>query len=138
MYLLPILILIQDFSAQNTVDMRKTRLIYTRIKEEAREIILNTTTKIANKHGFKYNQVRVKSQKTRLGSCSSKKNLNFNWQIAKFPQEVMEYVIKHELAHLKQPNHSIRYWREVEKIDPHYKKHHNWIKENAHRYMSFN
>lgn len=121
--------------------MKAKRLSHSRpsrLREEAKQIILSKTHEIAKKHGFKYNQIRVKSQKTRLGSCSTKKNLNFNWQIAKFPQEVMEYVIKHELAHLKQPNHSPRYWKEVERIDPYYKEHHNWIKENAHRYMSFN
>ena len=107
-------------------------------REEAKEIILSSVNRIAKEHGFEYNQIRIKNQKTRLGSCSTKKNLNFNWQIIKFPKEIMEYVIKHELAHLKQPNHSSKYWAEVEKIDPHYKKHHNWIKENAHNYISFN
>jgi|LakMenE18May11ns_1017448.scaffolds.fasta_scaffold9956053_5 predicted metal-dependent hydrolase len=117
--------------------MAERTRIYKRIKDEAKEIIVSTTSKLAVEHGFKFNQIRVKNQKTRLGSCSTKKNLNFNWQIAKFPQPVMEYVIKHELAHLKQPNHSNRYWKVVESIDPNYKTHHQWIKENAHKYMSF-
>jgi predicted metal-dependent hydrolase len=143
MYFLPILLSkIHDFTAQNVyIDdifiMKRKKLVYTRLKDEAKDIIVSTVDKIAREHGFKYNQIRVKNQKTRLGSCSTKKNLNFNWQIAKFPQEVMEYVVKHELAHLRHPNHSNRYWREVERIDPQYKKHHNWIKEHAYKYMSF-
>ena len=143
MFFSPILILIQSHPAHRYIDkysedMKAKRLSHSRIRDEAKQIILSRTDEIARKHGFKYNQIRVKSHNTRLGSCSTKKNLNFNWHIAKFPQPVMEYVIKHELAHLKQPNHSSKYWREVEKIDPQYKQHHNWIKENAHRYLSFN
>ena len=105
-------------------------------KEIARNIITTAVDSIAKRHGYAYNRIAIRNQKTRLGSCSSKKNLNFNWQIIKFPKSIMEYVIKHELAHLAQPNHSRYFWKELEKIDPNYKKHHDWVMENAHKYIS--
>jgi predicted metal-dependent hydrolase len=113
----------------------KSNKTYYKNREYAREIIVKTVDNIALKHGFAYNRIAIKNQKTRLGSCSTKKNLNFNWQIIKFPRPIMEYVIKHELAHLNEPNHSQRYWSEVGKIDRSYKRHHAWIKENAHKYI---
>ncbi|TXI32197.1 MAG: M48 family peptidase [Niabella sp.] len=113
----------------------KSRKNYLQNREYARKIIVRTVDDIAKKHGFSYNKIAIKNQKTRLGSCSSKKNLNFNWQIIKFPKPIMEYVIKHELAHLNEPNHSERYWLEVQKIDRSYRKHHEWIRENAYKYI---
>ncbi len=100
-------------------------------------LIKEAVSKIADIHGYKFNRIFIKNQKTRLGSCSSNKNLNFNWQICKFPGEVMEYIIKHELAHLVHQNHKKEFWSEVEKIDPNYKEHHKWIKLNAHKYLKF-
>lgn len=117
------------------VNRMKSKNNYHKHKEYAREIIVKTVDNIAQKHGFSYNRIAIKNQKTRLGSCSTKKNLNFNWQIIKFPKPIMEYVIKHELAHLNEPNHSDRYWFEVQKIDRAYKRHHAWIKENAYKYI---
>ncbi len=113
--------------------MRKTQ--YYKNKDLAREVIVSNVEKIAQLHGYKYNRIAIRNQRTRLGSCSSKKNLNFNWQIIKFPKKIMEYIIKHELAHLTHQNHSEHYWKEVSRIDPQYRSHHKWIRENAHRYI---
>ena len=69
-----------------------------------------------------FNMVRIKNVKTIWGSCSSKKNLNFNFKLFFLPEALIDYVFVHELAHLKHMNHSKVFWSEVEKQIPDYKK----------------
>lgn len=69
-----------------------------------------------------FNMVRIKNVKTIWGSCSSKKNLNFNFKLFFLPEALIDYVFVHELAHLKHMNHSKDFWSEVEKQIPDYKK----------------
>ncbi len=106
-------------------------------REYARSIITKKVNSLCVKYGYTYNRIAIKNTKTRLGSCSSKKNLNFNWQIIKFPEPVMNYVIIHEVAHLKYQNHKKEFWNEVERMDSDYKKHHKWIKQNSNKYIKF-
>jgi len=75
--------------------------------------------------------IKMKKQKARWGSCSSKKNLNFNWKIIMAPEHVINYLILHEVAHLKHPNHSKKFYREISKIMPDYKKQIEWLKING-------
>lgn len=82
----------------------------------AKHIIPQRTEELAKLHGFKYNNIRVKEVSSIWGSCSSKKNLNFNWKLILVEPEVMDYVIIHELAHLREMNHSERFWSIVEGI----------------------
>lgn len=81
--------------------------------------------------GVKVNRIHIKDQKTRWGSCSSKKNVNLNWRLILAPQEVMDYVIIHELCHLIEMNHSRAFWELVESICPDYRERKQWLKENA-------
>lgn len=81
--------------------------------------------------GVQANTIRIKDQKTRWGSCSSKGNINLNWRLILAPQEVMDYVIIHELCHLKEMNHSKAFWDLVQTHCPDYKKHQQWLKKNA-------
>ena len=69
-----------------------------------------------------FNMVRIKNVKTIWGSCSSKKNLNFNFKLFFLPEALIDYVFVHELAHLKHMNNSKAFWSEVEKQIPDYKK----------------
>ena len=73
-------------------------------------------------YGFSFNKITVKNQKSRWGSCSRKKNLNFNYKIALIPQELSDYVIVHELCHLKELNHSQEFWNLVRITIPDYSK----------------
>ena len=80
---------------------------------------LNDFARQMNVH---FNMVRIKNVKTIWGSCSSKKNLNFNFKLFFLPEALIDYVFVHELAHLKHMNHSKAFWSEVEKQIPDYKK----------------
>ncbi len=93
----------------------------------------NTTTKILNDkfYQFSYKSISIRNQSSRWGSCSSIGRLNFNWRLLLAPKEIAEYVIIHELAHLKQQNHSPSYWKLVEYADPEYKLHRLWLKQKG-------
>lgn len=89
----------------------------------------------ANQMGEAFNGITIKNQKKRWGSCSSARNLNFNWRLMMAPPEVIDYVVVHELCHLKQMNHSKEFWHEVEKVLPDYKVRKRWLDENG-RYLN--
>lgn len=76
-----------------------------------------------------YNTIFVKNQKTRWGSCSKQQNISLNLRIIMAPFEVVDYIIIHELAHLKEMNHSKRFWQVVQDFCPDYKKHLAWLKK---------
>lgn len=81
--------------------------------------------------GVSYNKINVRRQVSRWGSCSSRKNLNFNCLLALVPDYVLDYVVVHELCHLKEMNHSENFWREVECVIPDYKARRNWLRNNG-------
>ncbi len=78
--------------------------------------------------GPKPHKVFIKDQKTRWGSCSSLGNINLNLRLALLPDQLFEYVLVHELCHLKELNHSKTYWELVEHYMPDYKKHRAQLK----------
>ncbi len=71
-------------------------------------------------YNFQYSKVSIKNQKTLWGSCSRRKNLNFNYKIIFLPQRQQDYIIVHEMCHLKEFNHSNKFWALVEKAIPNY------------------
>lgn len=85
----------------------------------------------ANIVGESYERIFIKNQKSRWGSCSSARNLNFNWRLMMAPITVLDYVVVHELCHLKQMNHSKEFWAEVENVLPDYKERKKWLDENG-------
>ena len=102
------------------------------MKEQARQIIEDRVYIFAKEMGVTYNQIRFKRQKTCWGSCSSKKNLNFNYLLIMAPLTIIDYVVIHECAHLIHMNHSAEFWSVVERYYPNYKKAKLWLKKNGH------
>ena len=89
-------------------------------KEEALNFI-SARIDLYNKiYKFDFNKISIRNQKTRWGSCSKKKNLNFNYKILFLPKEAADYIVVHELCHLKEFNHSIKFWNLVAKVIPNY------------------
>jgi len=81
--------------------------------------------------GVQYGRIRIKNLISRWGSCSRKGNLNFNCLLMLTPSEVIDYVVVHELCHLRQPNHSKKFWNEVARILPDYEAPKKWLKDNG-------
>ncbi|UCH51029.1 MAG: M48 family metallopeptidase [Chloroflexota bacterium] len=99
-------------------------------RTEAAKLINERTDKLGSQMGISYKRIVIRGQKTRWGSCSRKKNLSFNWKLIMAPQPVIDYVIIHELAHLKEMNHSKRFWALVAKYCPKWQEHKKWLKQH--------
>jgi predicted metal-dependent hydrolase len=84
---------------------------------------------LAAQHGFVVRRVTVRSQRTRWGSCSRRGTISLNWRLIQTPESVRDYIILHELAHLRQMNHSSRFWQEVERLCPDYRTAERWLKQ---------
>ncbi|NCT55398.1 M48 family metallopeptidase [bacterium] len=78
-----------------------------------------------------FNKITVKRVSSIWGSCSSKQNLNYNYKLAFCPLWVIDYVVAHEVCHLKHKNHSKRFWDLVESLHPKYKTAKKWLNENG-------
>ena len=102
-------------------------------KEQAREIIHRRLAVYSERYGFHFKSIRITSAKTRWGSCSSRATLSFNWRLVMAPLDVVDYVIVHELVHLRIPNHSREFWSSVAGILPEYKIQLTWLKKNQTR-----
>jgi predicted metal-dependent hydrolase len=101
-------------------------------KKAARDQISARVNDYAKKTGLPFNKVKITNAKQRWGSCSARGNLNFAWRLIMAPLSVIDYVIIHELAHLKHQNHSRRYWTTVAVMMPGYRKERQWLKDNGH------
>ncbi|MCI0533439.1 M48 family metallopeptidase [bacterium] len=97
-------------------------------KEAARELILRRIA-IQNTHyGFSWKRIFIKNHSAQWGSCSANKNLNFNYRIVHLPEELVDYIIVHELCHLREMNHSKRFWNLVGKAIPRYEDRERMLK----------
>ena len=100
-------------------------------KKQARAILSERACFYMNKYGFKAEKIRISSARTRWGSCSAKKTLSFTWRLVMAPPEVIDYVVVHELCHLRELNHSPSFWAQVGAILPDYKTNRKWLKHNG-------
>jgi predicted metal-dependent hydrolase len=102
-------------------------------KASFKKIALPRLEYYANNYQLSYNQVRLKTQKTLWGSCSSVNNINLNYLLIGAPISVIDYVIVHELCHSVHKNHSKNFWQLVFSILPNYKASKRWLQDNGHR-----
>ena len=99
------------------------------MRREAGSILPARVSELNEKWGFRYANIAVRNQRTRWGSCSRRGNLSFNWRLVMLPPEVAEYLIFHELAHLKYLDHSPRFWRFVESMCPGFRHSERWLRK---------
>lgn len=93
-------------------------VVYRARKEEARQLVHQRLAYWQGVYPFEIGQVRIKNQRRAWGSCSSKKNLNFNWRLVTLPPELADYVIVHELCHIVHFNHSVHFWALLTSLMP--------------------
>lgn len=106
------------------------------LADKALVVIPEKVKKYALLVGVDYGRITIRNQRTRWGSCSSKGNLNFNCLLMLFPDDVIDYVVVHELCHRKHMNHSAEFYAEVERVFPEYHRCRKWLKENGGLYLS--
>jgi len=86
---------------------------------------------LAAQHGLTVRRVTVRNQRTRWGSCSRRGTVSLNWRLIQTPPFVQEYICLHEILHLREMNHSGRFWREVERACPEYRTAERWLKQHS-------
>ena len=101
------------------------------LREQTRILVTERSDHFATMLGVTYGRITIRAQHTRWGSCSSKGNLNFNLLLALMPPQIVDYVVVHELCHLRQMNHSPRFWALVASILPDYGVCKKWLKDNG-------
>ncbi|MBP1763343.1 MAG: hypothetical protein H6Q65_401 [Firmicutes bacterium] len=99
--------------------------------ENASRQFTEKTTFWAGRLNVRPVKISIRDQKSRWGSCSSRGNINYNWRIVMAPPEIMDYLVVHELCHMRVANHSSLFWELVAQFIPEYKQHRNWLKENG-------
>jgi len=102
-------------------------------REQARAIFTARSATVCEKLGLSFNRISIRDQRTRWGSCSSRGNLNFNWRIIMAPPEVVDYIVAHEVAHLRERSHDRRYWALVAGCCPDWAAQRRWLRENGFR-----
>ncbi|MBQ8636268.1 DUF45 domain-containing protein [bacterium] len=101
------------------------------IKIEAKNYLPDRLSFLARKYGFSFENITIRNQKTRFGSCSYKNNINLNINLMNYDFDVIDYVLIHELCHTRIKNHSSLFWQEVEKYCPNYKELRKRLKRNT-------
>ncbi len=105
-------------------------------RREAARIIKERVEKNGKLMGLSYNRIAIKVMRSRWGSCSVKGNLNFNWKLILMPEAVIDYVIIHELTHLKEMNHSKKFWALVAKECPDWRERRKWLTKNGREFSA--
>jgi hypothetical protein len=103
----------------------------------ARELVTMVLEEEAPALGVSYARVQIRDQRTRWGSCSARGTLSFNWRLALAPLEVLDYVVVHELCHLREPNHSARFWRLVSSRRPGWRTQRDWLTTHGPELLAF-
>ena len=97
----------------------------------ARRELAERAEELARQHGAPMRRVMVRSQRSRWGSCSVRGTISLNWRLVQVPETVRDYIILHELTHLRHLNHSARFWAAVEKVCPDYRAAEAWLKRHS-------
>jgi hypothetical protein len=100
-------------------------------RRQARHVFAERAAHWNTQFGYNYGRIAIRDQKSRWGSCSRQGNLNFNWRLLLAPLVVLDYIVIHELAHLKEGNHSPRFWALVAEQCPDYRDQRAWLRQHG-------
>ena len=97
----------------------------------AREEVAWRLEEACARAGTSYRSLSIRAQQTRWASCSSNGTMSFNWRLLLAPEEILDYVVEHEVAHLEVLDHSQRFWRLVGRRSPRYREHERWLRRHG-------
>jgi predicted metal-dependent hydrolase len=106
-------------------------------RREARWLITESVEREAARLGLAFRTIAIRDQQTRWGSCSRRGTLSFNWRLAIAPRDVREYVVIHELCHLRELNHSQAFWQLVSTALPGWQEHKRWLAEHGRELQAY-
>jgi predicted metal-dependent hydrolase len=106
-------------------------------RRSVRELIAMLIDEEAQALGVKPKLIRIGDQRSRWGSCSTLGNLSFNWRLVLAPFDVLDYVVVHELCHMRVPDHSRRFWKLVETRRPNWRDQRDWLLEHGPELLAF-
>ncbi len=106
-------------------------------RRAARELVTMVADEEAQVLGVSFSRIDVRGQRTRWGSCSPRGTLSFNWRLVLAPFEVLDYVVVHELCHLREPNHSPRFWSLVSERRPDWRAQRDWLRAYGSELLAF-
>jgi predicted metal-dependent hydrolase len=109
----------------------------TEARRAVRELIAMLIDDEAAELGVAPKRVQIRDQRSRWGSCSTTGTLSFNWRLVLAPLEVLDYIVVHELCHMREPNHSRRFWKLVEARRPNWRAQRDWLDEHGPELMAF-
>jgi len=107
------------------------RALETLYRRKAREWFEEQADHFAGEMDVEYDKIEIRNQRTKWGSCSTSGTLGLNWRLMMAPPAVARYIIVHELAHLREQNHTDEFWRLVAEFDPDYEEHAQWLQKNS-------
>jgi predicted metal-dependent hydrolase len=107
------------------------RALETLYRRKAREMFEDQADRYTAEMDVEYEEIEVRNQRTKWGSCSTTGTLGLNWRLMMAPPGVIDYVVVHELAHLREQNHTNKFWSLVADHDPNYEEHAEWLEENS-------
>ena len=102
------------------------------LKKRAKEILPLKTEYYAKIMNIKYGRITITSAKTRFGSCTEKGNISYSYRLMQYPEQAIDYVVVHELAHIRELNHSSRFYAIIESVMPDYKVRRKLLKVGPH------
>ena len=106
-------------------------------RRAARELVAMLVDDEAPAIGVEPARIQIRDQRSRWGSCSTRGTLSFNWRLVLAPFDVLDYVVVHELCHLREPNHSRRFWALVEQHRPGWRAQRDWLHEHGPELLAF-
>jgi len=121
-------------NAQENKDLRRHYFV-SWYKKKAKQHLRQRVDFYSSKFKLRAKNVKITSAEKRWGSCSADDNLSFSFRLIMAPPDIIDYVIVHELMHIKEKNHSAAFWKLIEAIMPEYKIHRRWLKDNNHKFI---